>query len=146
MLAASRSYSRVSLPTAAFATVCCLLFGWAMPAWMQLIQPRPPSPPPSPPGWDLDTNRNVVLSNTATWQFGAQHVPLGMTEGFTLWIDLDFATPQELDAFVSDLREALAVVFWVANDPTNGQEAAIYVRNAVSGVPRPAYIPWASQQ
>eukprot|EP00955_Chlamydomonas_euryale_P002109 23187-Chlamydomonas_euryale.AAC.2 len=38
------------------------------------------------------------------------------------------------------------VVFWVANDPNNGPEATIYVRSAVSGVPRPAYIPWASQQ
>eukprot|EP00955_Chlamydomonas_euryale_P075684 362407-Chlamydomonas_euryale.AAC.3 len=74
-----RSYSTVSLPTPAFVSLCCLLFGCATPAWMQLIQPSPPSPPPSPPGWDMATNRNVVLSNTATWQYGAQHVPLGIT-------------------------------------------------------------------
>eukprot|EP00955_Chlamydomonas_euryale_P072574 361440-Chlamydomonas_euryale.AAC.10 len=110
----------------------------------QLDQSSPPSPPPSPPGW-ANTNRNVVLSNTATWQYGAPHAKLGFSQGFLLWLDVDFSSNgQDFETFLQELREALAVVFWVADNPVNSPAASIYIRSAVSGTPRPAYIPWAS--
>jgi len=62
----------------------------AQPPPTNVRPPVPPSPPPFAPDF-LNVDRNVVLSNTSSWNFYVLHVRESYTQGFRLLLDLDFA-------------------------------------------------------
>ncbi|KAG1666190.1 hypothetical protein FOA52_012037 [Chlamydomonas sp. UWO 241] len=134
MLGAFR-YTRTThvMATRSIALLVLLLLAVAQAA---AIPSSPPSPPPSPSGSNPLANRNIVLSNTDKWGYGAPHEVVGTTKGFSIQMDLsarDYIyangtlTPSGIE-LRSNTRELLAVVFWVAHTPDNTPEAPIYVR------------------
>ncbi|KAG1655313.1 hypothetical protein FOA52_006612 [Chlamydomonas sp. UWO 241] len=93
--------------------------------------PNPSSPPPSPVNFDLDTNRNVVLTNSDTWMgIYAAHQPEVYTYGFRMYADWSTLDETVFQQFVADTRSALAIAFWVADDLVNSPDATIYIRDA----------------